>query len=569
MVILRSIAMFKREVAMKYLLVNILLWLAIILLACSSTSTAQVTEAWVQHYQSPDTLFAEISDMVVDGEGNVYVTGNIVHPQTYYDYLTIKYDSSGTLLWTAEYTSPGNKQDEASAIDIDKSGNVYVTGLSVVDSFNADCITIKYNTDGVPQWIADYNGPAETGLDWGLEIEVTQTGDVYVAAASDGSPGNLNYAVIKYNTEGVQQWVERYDGGGPGGDWPRDLKLDDYENVYVTGSTSGIGTDEDYTTIKYNSRGRRLWVAQYRGSHEDEPECIVVDRFENVIVTGRTVTIPYVNDFYLTIKYDRNGIQQWTRRFATPGTEYNLAWGMVTNSAGEIYVTGQSFRTGSSYDIVTLKYSPSGSLLWLARYNGPTSADDAGRAIDLDPQGNIYVTGTSMTVGIDYDFVTIKYNPAGQQQWTIRYSSPSNLHDWPVRVVADAHHRVYVAGTSEMTGYPSLGPLETTVIKYNQTADGELVTTAAPKSSPTETLTATPSPFNAATLIRYQMPEAGRVSLRVYDITGALATSLVEGWREAGVHEVTFDGARLPSGVYLGKLVTGELHAVIKLALIK
>jgi hypothetical protein len=279
--------------------------------------------------------------------------------------------------------------------------------------------------------------------------------------------------------------------------------------------------------------------------------------------------VPATHQDYLTIKYNSHGVQQWAQRFAGSGTQWDWAWGVVVDHAGNAYVTGQSCETGNDYDIVTLKYNPQGTLSWLARYDGPAGLYDKGYALDLDPQGNIYVTGTSCSGGQNYDFVTIKYNSAGQQQWSIRYSSPSNLHDWPVEVVADAHHRVYVAGTSEMAGYPSLGPLETTVIKYNQTADGDLVTTAAPIISPTETLTATPSPFNATTVVRYQIPEAGRVSLRVYDITGALAATLVQGWREAGVHEVTFDGVKLPSGVYLCDLEAGDVHAVIKLALIK
>ena len=99
--------------------------------------------------------------------------------------------------------------------------------------------------------------------------------------------------------------------------------------------------------------------------------------------------------------------------------------------------------------------------------------------------------------------------------------------------------------------------------------DGDLVAIAATAILPTEILTATPNPFNATTVIRYKMTEAGRVSLRVYDITGALTAMLVDGWREAGIQEVTFDGSKLPSGVYLCDLEAGDVHSVIKLALIK
>jgi hypothetical protein len=65
-----------------------------------------------------------------------------------------------------------------------------------------------------------------------------------------------------------------------------------------------------------------------------------------------------------------------------------------------------------SFDIVTIKYSSAGAILWLDRYDGPGNAYDAPNGIKVDGSGNVFVTGGSSKVGGGSDFVTIKYAPS-------------------------------------------------------------------------------------------------------------------------------------------------------------
>ncbi|RJP74806.1 MAG: T9SS C-terminal target domain-containing protein [Candidatus Zixiibacteriota bacterium] len=78
-----------------------------------------------------------------------------------------------------------------------------------------------------------------------------------------------------------------------------------------------------------------------------------------------------------------------------------------------------------------------------------------------------------------------------------------------------------------------------------------------------------PNPFNPAATIRYTLPEASRVSLAVFDVSGRQVAQLVDGAREAGSHEVTFDGSNLASGVYLYRLQTGGQVFSGKMMLLK
>ncbi|RJP77073.1 MAG: T9SS C-terminal target domain-containing protein [Candidatus Zixiibacteriota bacterium] len=78
-----------------------------------------------------------------------------------------------------------------------------------------------------------------------------------------------------------------------------------------------------------------------------------------------------------------------------------------------------------------------------------------------------------------------------------------------------------------------------------------------------------PNPFNPATAIRFQLSDLSYVSLKVYDTAGRQVATVVDGWREAGAHEATFDASMLPSGIYFARMTAGNFTGVQKLALVK
>ena len=84
--------------------------------------------------------------------------------------------------------------------------------------------------------------------------------------------------------------------------------------------------------------------------------------------------------------------------------------GIAVDSANNSYVTGYSPGTNSLNDIVTIKYGPNGNQAWLQRYSGPGNGNDAGNAIAVDNNGNVYVTGYDTTAAGGTEIVTIKYN---------------------------------------------------------------------------------------------------------------------------------------------------------------
>jgi len=128
------------------------------------------------------------------------VTGYSVGSGTQEDYATIKYNASGTEEWVARYNGQANFNDDAAAIAVDASGNVYVAGWSVGSGSGYDYATVKYDSSGAEQWIARYDGAASVD-DQSYAIAVDDSGDVCVTGYStvDAKTGLTDYTTIKYS----------------------------------------------------------------------------------------------------------------------------------------------------------------------------------------------------------------------------------------------------------------------------------------------------------------------------------------------------------------------------------
>jgi hypothetical protein len=264
-----------------------------------------------------------------------------------------------------------------------------VTGTSGnLDTLALDYATIKYNSAGQQLWVARYDGPAHD-YDGAAGIAVDNSGNVCVTGYSPGSGTVDDYATIKYNSAGQQQWVARYNGPGNWEDIATAIAVSDSGNVYVTGSSTGspvvAGIGYDYATIRYNSAGQQQWVARYNGPGyaEDSPNAIAVDRSDNVYVTGRSCRINSVYSFdYATLKYNSAGQQQWIARYNGPGDGPDEAWAIAVDGSGNVYVTGRSPGSGTGDDYATVKYvSP------------PTDFNNDGKTDYL-----LYNAGTRQTV---------------------------------------------------------------------------------------------------------------------------------------------------------------------------
>lgn len=397
------------------------------------------------------------------------------------DVFLIKTNSAGVAQWTARLSSPVS--EFGYGIAVGPSGSVYVTGqlrstvtpmtaynwdgtafgATLPNSSSDDAFVVKYNGDGLVQWVARIGAIQD---DVGTAITVSPDESVYVTGytgsgcvvySSNGttftSPttfGSGDGFVVKYNSNGIAQWLAAIKTGGVG-DSGQALATDSLGNLYLSGVgifstitiTNGNGTtaltlpDDGSATsfvVKYNSTGTVQWGARQAAAGLNDGYAIAVDSSRNVYIGGRytggTLTVynqgtsgtafattlanSGSDDVFLA-KYNESGAVQWCARLESVGSE--IGFGMTTDSAGNVYIGGNytsaltardltdvAFATtiaatGGTKNSFLAKYSSAGAVQWLTRLNSPAEIQLNG--VTSDSLANIYVTGffqTSMTM---------------------------------------------------------------------------------------------------------------------------------------------------------------------------
>lgn len=536
---------------------------------------AQVDTVWVNRWTSPGAESDWAYAIAVDDSGNVYVTGKTEDAGTSDDWTTIKYLPDGDTAWVRNFVGAGSANERASSITIGPSGNIYITGYTMSSSAG-DYLTIKYHPDGDTAWTRRYNGVGN-GYDFAHWVTVDGDENVYVTGYSRGSSYQDDIATVKYDSIGNQLWVARFNGQGNYSDKGHKVIADHSGYVYVTGYVNpfGSGTLYDCVTIKYDAAdGDTVWARTYDGPADssDQARDIEVDAAGNVYITGTSRGVGTLSDI-ITIKYNAAGGEEWVMRYDNPDTSASDGgYGIEVDNAGNVFVVGQSQGLGTGSDIVTIKYDSNGIQQWATRYNGPandydTPSDEVGgKCMALDESANIYVTGVSRGATSLNDFVAIMYSADSVEQWVAGYNCCDSV-DHALAIAIDTSGGVYICGRSIGQGtYYDMA-----AVKY-QSQVGITQNTAI--SSDRLQLEIHPNPFSRSTTVHYALRNEERVSLVIYDVSGKSVKTLVNETQTPNTYSIPWDGTdsdhkRAPNGVYFYVLNIGEQKMQKKIVMVK
>ena len=561
---------------------------------------------WSQRFGGPrrDAAYG----VAVDPMGNVLVTGRFGQSVDFgggrrggksdWDGFIAKYDPSGGHLWSRCFGDDKELEgdfdrDEGFSITVDdRNGAVLVTGhfdgevnfggdlLVSQERNSADIFLAKYDAQGDHLWSKSFAGVRH---DDAWVIKTDGSGNVFLAGGFEGqvnfggglmrSAGTNDAFFATFNSAGVHQLSRRF--GGPRSDICYGIAINESDEILLAGDFHGevdFGGDllasagaSDAFLVKLDAFGAHLWSQRFGAAGPDQALDVKIDASGDVLMVGRfnetvdfgggPLTSAGVDDIFLA-QYKRSGNHMWSRRYGDPDADVGLEH--TIDGTGSIIVTG-SFSGTLDFgggpltstglgDMFVAKFDPGivpATLQAFESYWVGNHVEVAWRLIDVEGELSFEVFRMEGSSG----FLVTVYG-------------------------ADVTRR----GDEFIFEDHSTDPGKTYRYQVVIFEDGEAVTSfETTVATPSLTLTLDqnyPNPFNPSTRIDFVADKEQRVSLRVYDITGRLVTTLIDREMLAGTHSEVWDGRdangnAVASGTYFFRLKAGTRTLTRKAVLLK
>ena len=341
-------------------------------------------------------------DIVLDDEGNIYIVGiTSSFGAGGRDVFLVKYDHFGNQLWNKSWG--GGASDLGYGVVIDNNSFIYITGATnSIGIGNYDAFLVKFDSTGNYLWNETWGG---IDPDYSYGIALDDSGNIYVSGITESyGTGSGAFFLVKYDTMRNQLWNKTW--GNSRTDWRSSLVADETGNIYVSGTTEGIGAGLfDAYLAKYNSTGGLLWSQTWGRSSNDWGDGLTVDKNGNTYITGTTTSSTGLDTFL--VKFNSAGTQIWDEFWEGSSNDYGH--GITQFDGTQIYITGYTESFGNGGDGFIIKYDANGMELWSELWGG--SSFEYGKGIIADEQGDIYITGTTNSFGAGQrDALFIKIN---------------------------------------------------------------------------------------------------------------------------------------------------------------
>ncbi len=497
------------------------------------------------------------------------------------DVYLVKTDSCGDTLWTRTYG--GSSLDQAFSVQQTPDGGYIIAGdTKSCGAGLFDVYLVKTDSCGDTLWTRTHGGSDE---DAGLSVQQTSDGGYIVAGLTVSfGAGSVDFYLLKTDSCGDTLWTRTYGGS----DWDEGYSVQQTSDggYIIVGQTESFGAGaRDVYLVKTDSSGDTLWTRTYGGSGYDEGFSVRQTSDGGYIIAGGTNSFGGDYSDLCLLKTASSGDTLWTRTYG--GSNFDKAYSVQQTSDGGYIIAGStsSFGAGSG-DVYLVKVSgePPQPILSI------DLVPDQSRVI-VPRGGSFGFTATVTNNTDDVQWVDI---------WLMAYVPGIGMYG-PLRqynhVKLYPHH---FRGAHLNQNIPNIAPISDEYIYYGYVGDYpavvidssyfpfEVITGAYTKAGeqgwvltgsflegvtdlPSEfaLMSNYPNPFNAQTVIQYQLPINSSVKLEVYNLLGEKVATLVDSKQQAGYRSVIWDAKEVSSGLYFYKLTAGDYSETKRMMLVK
>lgn len=549
-------------------------------------SAASGDSLWTARYNGPASGRDIARAIIARSATELYVSGSSMDTLGRYDYLTIRYNAAtGDTVWTARYNGSANGDDQALAMGLQSGTRVYVTGRSVATGSFADIVTVRYNqANGNIAWASSYNGPAN---DEDAAVAIIGGGTPLVGGSSTGVGVGKDYALVEINGgNGDVADALRYNGPGNADDVPAAIASGNGA-LFITGRSASLAKGYEWLTVKYvdqdNMKYRTITQDSLIGKGVNLKSLTSVPNFANVRDEGFLKAYPKIKKGFAG--YPGGLVLGNARRDSA------LAYGWIRFDKGSniakfvphTYVSrgfdvyGTSVFVGEKKNPKLDKFNDHlvGELLALrvnigasdAEVTPPTFGDITYDDGDTSNPFNGMTLRQIAALADNYLTYWPQYPLVPWNALDSTIARTNRAFAGPLKIVSKLP--LVVTGVVHIDSVvflqPAIAPLANPIAIPEEAIETSIARTYALEQN-------YPNPFNPSTTIAFDLPEAGLVTVKIYDMLGREVATLADGeYLDEGTQELVFDAGGMASGVYFYRLVAngGEFQQMKKMMLIK
>lgn len=427
-----------------------------------------------------------------------------------------------------------------------------------------DALLMRVDADGDTLWTKTWGDSLE---DAAACVRETSDGGFILAGYTERVPGNIDAWFIRTDANGDTLWTSQFDFGA--GDILYSVVEMTNGDFIACGYSSGAPPADsiDILVMRIDSTGHGEWklIFEKPGNERGLELCKTSDG--NIAVGGFGGT-DVVRDDAILIKVDAaNGDTVWTRAYKDTVTRDIVSGMRETMDGGFILCGGKTDYDTLEREGFLIKTDCAGFAIWFKRYGGPGDSQYICSVVATPDSGYALGARRDTSAAADYDFYFMRTDSAGDTLWTKTLYEPERQVMTCMTMTGDNGYvscgegRV-LPSTESTIWLVKLGEDDAGVIPIEKNLDPELLAVEGA------------SPFTGSVPVRYEIPSACHVQLKVFDVSGRYVATLVEGIKSAGAYHVEWDcrnaeGQGVTSGMYFIKCDTPGRHAVRKALVVK